>query len=400
MDHDDAPAPPALARNSLSAQQTDDNDVFRTPVTTSTPDEVAGRTGGDDDDDAASRARAPSMSRRRRKKKSKKERNPGLVKKLSYVTHLLKSLDLLVFAELSGLYYMEYASPTYPSLFDIAANIESLRRCSMFRFLLRAVGQYMYLTPKDESFPFLMPAGRVHVLLVVVPNLICMLLHLFTSLPRGPDFHRGYQHGGLIIDFVGQQPATYRIYYLIADLAILVLQCLMLTVHTQREQLRVLLKTFRPILPELSGDMQATAIAARSLQDLDAEERGVLLHGQDVTTPAANLTTMEEGGGVAMRHAGGSLEAVEGDQNGEAGSLLQRSTSEECPRAPLSDIINSGNAVLGNYCIIQSVVSAAGDFERTAAHSLRTISYEATLATLQARRRAAVAQSATMRPNR
>ncbi|KAG6270628.1 hypothetical protein E4U48_003724 [Claviceps purpurea] len=379
MDHDDAPAPPALARNSLSAQQTDDNDVFRTPVTTSTPDEVAGRTGGDDDDDAASRVRAPSMSRRRRKKKSKKERNPGLVKKLSYVTHLLKSLDLLVFAELSGLYYME---------------------CSMFRFLLRAVGQYMYLTPKDESFPFLMPAGRVHVLLVVVPNLICMLLHLFTSLPRGPDFHRGYQHGGLIIDFVGQQPATYRIYYLIADLAILVLQCLMLTVHTQREQLRVLLKTFRPILPELSGDMQATAVAARSLQDLDAEERGVLLHGQDVTTPAANLTTMEEGGGVAMRHAGGSLEAVEGDQNGEAGSLLQRSTSEECPRAPLSDIINSGNAVLGNYCIIQSVMSAAGDFERTAAHSLRTISYEATLATLQARRRAAVAQSATMRPNR
>ncbi|KAG6323794.1 hypothetical protein E4U44_001741 [Claviceps purpurea] len=400
MDHDDAPAPPALARNSLSAQQTDDNDVFRTPVTTSTPDEVAGRMGGDDDDDAASRVRAPSMSRRRRKKKSKKERNPGLVKKLSYVTHLLKSLDLLVFAELSGLYYMEYASPTYPSLFDIAANIESLPRCSMFRFLLRAVGQYMYLTPKDESFPFLMPAGRVHVLLVVVPNLICMLLHLFTSLPRGPDFHRGYQHGGLIIDFVGQQPATYRIYYLIADLAILVLQCLMLTVHTQREQLRVLLKTFRPILPELSGDMQATAIAARSLQDLDAEERGVLLHGQDVTTPAANLTNMEEGGGVEMRHAGGSLEAVEGDHNGEAGSLLQRSTSEECPRAPLSDIINSGNAVLGNYCIIQSVVSAAGDFERTAAHSLRTISYEATLATLQARRRAAVAQSATMRPNR
>ncbi|KAG6085886.1 hypothetical protein E4U33_000827 [Claviceps sp. LM78 group G4] len=380
MDHDDAPAPPALARNSLSAQQTENNDVFRTPTTTSTPDEAAAGMGrDDDDDDAASRVRAPSMSRRRRKKKSKKERNPGLVKKLSYVTHLLKSLDLLVFAELSGLYYME---------------------CSMFRFLLRAVGQYMYLTPKDESFPFLMPAGRVHVLLVVVPNLICMLLHLFTSLPRGPDFHRGYQHGGLIIDFVGQRPATYRIYYLLADLAILVLQCLMLTVHTQREQLRVLLKTFRPILPELSGDMQATTITSRSLQDLDAEERGVLLHGQDVTNPAANLTTMEEGGGVEMRHASGSLDVVEGDQNGEAGSLLQRSTSEECPRAPLSDIINSGNAVLGNYCIIQSVMSAAGDFERTAAHSLRTISYEATLATLQARRRAAVAQSATMRPNR
>lgn len=52
-------------------------------------------------------SRSPSRSRRRRKKKSKKDRNPGLAKKLSFVTHLLKTLDLFVFAELSGLYYME-----------------------------------------------------------------------------------------------------------------------------------------------------------------------------------------------------------------------------------------------------------------------------------------------------
>lgn len=55
-----------------------------------------------------SRSRAGShINGRRRKRRSRKKRNPGLVKKLEFVTHLLKSLDTLVFAELSALYYME-----------------------------------------------------------------------------------------------------------------------------------------------------------------------------------------------------------------------------------------------------------------------------------------------------
>lgn len=273
----------------------------------------------------------------------------------------------------------------------------------MFRFLVRAIGQYMYLTPKDEAFPFLMPASRVHVLLVVIPNFICIFLHLFTSLPQGPDFHRGYQHGGLIIDFVGQQPPTSRIYYLIADFAILAIQCLMLTVHTQREQLRVMLKTFRPMLPEIAEELEA---AVRAVQDLDAEERGVSIHATDAiataTTAATNSAAIDEAGGIEMREVNGSPQEP-GDggdqQNGETDTLLRESTSEDSPRAQLADIMNSGNAVVGEYYIVQSVLSAAGDLERSAAHSLRSISYGATLATLQARRRAVIAQSAAIRPN-
>ncbi|KAG6005146.1 hypothetical protein E4U21_000400 [Claviceps maximensis] len=391
MDHDDASVSPATARDGSYVQRPDDIDATPTPASTptltSTPDgededeaadnfAAAGVGAGARRDNAEGRVRSWSEPQRRRKKKSKKERNPGLVKKLVFVTHLLKTLDMLVFAELSGLYYME---------------------CSMLRFLLRGVGQYMYLTPKDESFPFHMPAGRVHVLLVVIPNLICMFLHLFTPLPRGADFHRGYQHGGLIIDFVGQRPATYKTYYLLADFVILVIQCLMLAVHTQREQLRVLLKTFRPMLPQLVEEMQG-AVAARSAQDLDAEERGVSVHADDVVASSLNVTTLDEHGGVELRDMNRPPNAAEaGGQDGEAASLLQRSTSQESPGAQLSDMMNSGNALLGNYYIIQSVMSAAGDLERTAAHSLRTISYEATFATLRARRRAAMAQSATMR---
>lgn len=62
------------------------------------------------DHNISSQQRSRSRTRRRRRRKSRRRRNPGLAKKLEFVTHLLRSLDTLVFAELSALYYMEYAS--------------------------------------------------------------------------------------------------------------------------------------------------------------------------------------------------------------------------------------------------------------------------------------------------
>lgn len=49
-----------------------------------------------------------SRDGQRRRRKNRKKRNPGLKKKLAFVTHLLKGLDTIVLAELSALYYMEY----------------------------------------------------------------------------------------------------------------------------------------------------------------------------------------------------------------------------------------------------------------------------------------------------
>lgn len=162
-----------------------------------------------------------------------------------------------------------------------------------------------------------------------------------------------------------------------------------------------MLRTFRPILPEIAEELEA---AVRSIQDLDAEERGVLLHAQNSTTAAAAAAaaaSVDDGGGVEMRERNGFHQAGEAsEQTGEAETLLRESTSEGSSRAQLADIMNSGNAVVGEYYIVQSVLSAAGDLERSAAHSLRSISYGATLATLQARRRAVIAQSAAIRPNR
>ncbi|KAM5356071.1 hypothetical protein ACJ41O_002717 [Fusarium nematophilum] len=301
-----------------------------------------------------SRPRAQSHSQRRKKKKSRKRRNPGLARKLEFITHLLRSLDTLVFTELSALYYME---------------------CSIFRFILRSVAQYMYLTPKDESFPFLMPASRIHVVLIIVPNIICMLLHLFSSLPVGPDYHRGYMHGGLIIDFIGQKPPTSRVYYLLADVSILVIQCLMLTVHTEREGLRLALKTFRPLVPDVAQEMAPT------LEDLDAEERGVR---RDIpgSLPVNDTDDIEL---QPLRR--GSEADESNEQTGESEPSTRESSTDEPSRSNLSDVLSSGNAILGEYHVVNSIRTAAMDLERTAAHSLRTISYGATMAAIEARRR-------------
>lgn len=62
--------------------------------------------GADRSTEARARRRASREARRRRRKNHKKN-NPGLKKKLEFVTQLLKGLDDLAFAELSVMYYME-----------------------------------------------------------------------------------------------------------------------------------------------------------------------------------------------------------------------------------------------------------------------------------------------------
>ncbi|SPJ78050.1 uncharacterized protein FTOL_06439 [Fusarium torulosum] len=304
-------------------------------------------------DSRPTRSRAQSQSQRRKKKKSRKKRNPGLTRKLEFVTHLLKSLDTLVFAELSALYYME---------------------CSMFRFILRSVGQYLYLTPKDESFPFVMPAGPIHACLVIIPNIICILLHVFVALPVGPDFHRGYMHGGLVVDFIGQNPPTSRFYYVLVDFMILAVQCLMLTVHTERERLRVILKTFRPMVPDVAQE------TAPTIEDLDAEERGV---SRDM--PGSLPADEEEG--IELQPLRPVSTPEEANSTSGESEPPSRDPLDEPTRSHLSDVLSSGNGIIGEYHVIHSLHNAAMNIERTAAYSLRTISYRATMASIEARRR-------------
>ncbi|KAK3311260.1 uncharacterized protein B0T15DRAFT_68071 [Chaetomium strumarium] len=270
--------------------------------------------------------------------KQEKQRE-GLAKKLEFISHLQKSLDMIVFAYICTLYYME---------------------CSFFRFVLRLLPHYSFLTPKDG---LLLPAEHPHIYTIFVPSVLCMLAHILFALPEAGEATRGYLHGGVIIDFVGQKPPTTKLAFLFLDLVILGAQCLMLAVHQERERLKkIVVPSLRTL--HFSGGQTGQAVTQESTQDHDAEERGVL-RDENVEVHSAQ----------------------DAERNPTDGERTGDTYSSAVANADMVDILRSGNAVLSNFHVIHAVRSVGGGAQSAAAYSLRSLGYSATLAALAAERR-------------
>ncbi|KAJ2905056.1 hypothetical protein MKZ38_006449 [Zalerion maritima] len=156
----------------------------------------------------------------------------GTQRKLKLIEHLSSNIDMMIFAELSALYYMEYAL-CRPSQ-NILAVPKTSRHCSFFRLLIRAIAQWM-LNPTPIENLMRMPPNSAYIFVVVIPNAVCMLLHLFSSLPQPAPASRGYVHGGIIVDFVGQKPPSSCIPLLFIDIFILILQFAAMSIQIERE---------------------------------------------------------------------------------------------------------------------------------------------------------------------
>ncbi|KAK1846813.1 DUF1746-domain-containing protein [Colletotrichum chrysophilum] len=290
-------------------------------------------------------------AQRRRRRKYRKI-NIGLARKFDLMTKLLRNLDALVYAELCTLYYME---------------------CSIFRFAVRVYGQHHWLTPKPHDYPLTMEAPRSQVISVFVPNLICILLHIFSALPTAGEAARGYLHGGVIVDFIGQKPPTSKLAFLALDLIILAVQCLMLAVHSEREKLRPLVQPFWPQV--LGGQNTAT-----STQDHDAEERGVHRDApglEEEGTESIELQPLRSNRDVEASNEG------ERSRDSSRSSRWVRSLNGN----HLFDVLTSGNGVLGEFHISHTIRNATTDFRGAAGHSLQTLGYTAALTRLSAMRR-------------
>ncbi|KAL2134745.1 hypothetical protein VTI74DRAFT_10901 [Chaetomium olivicolor] len=297
----------------------------------------------------SSRSHESPLQRRQRQHERRRQ---GIAKKLEFITHLQKSLDMIVFVFICTLYSME---------------------CSFFRFLLRLFPHYSFLTPKDGLF---LPAEQPHIYTIFVPGMLCILAHLFFALPQAGEATRGYLHGGVIIDFIGQRPPTTRLAFLYFDLVILAAQCLMLAVHQEREKLKKAVSPGLRTISPTAVEMGQAAPATETAQDHDAEERGVRRD-----EPYAG-----EGSGVEMEplsRGEGSREAGNPAEDDRTGNTYASAAAS----ADMLDIIRSGNAVLGNFHVIHAVRSVADGAHSAAAYSLRTFSYSATLAAMAAERR-------------
>ncbi|KAK4128406.1 DUF1746-domain-containing protein [Parathielavia appendiculata] len=289
----------------------------------------------------------------------KEKRRDGLLKKLELVTHLRKTLDMTVVAYICTLYYME---------------------CSLFRFLIRLFPHYSFLAVKDDV---LLPGGHPPIYLILAPNLLCMLAHMSFALPEAGEATRGYLHGGVIIDFIGQKPPRSSLAFLLFDLVILGVQSLMLAVLQEQEKLKkAVLPRVRPI-----GDQTGQAPAPETTQDHDAEERGVLRDDE---------TYLGDGGGLELQSLSGGgnnrerRSAGEDEQNGDTYSSVSAS-------ADMLDIIRSGDAVLANFHVIHAVRTVGSGAQSTAAYMLQTAGYGTTLAALAAQQRSRLVISTQQR---
>ncbi|KAI9927769.1 hypothetical protein MW887_002621 [Aspergillus wentii] len=224
--------------------------------------------------------------------------------KIAFIDRLLRDLDILVYCELSALYYMD---------------------CSIILFAVRAIVQLIFFTPKAPPFdptrnqPFI---GAIFA--------------------KVDEATRGYLHGGLFIDFIGQKAPVSVFRLLSLDLLVLTLDFIMLGLIIERVKTAGVTAAPSTVTNTLETNTQ---------QDHDSEERGVLRD-----SPQSNST-------------GSANDVIELDEFGSRDSqaYASASTDDQLERTGLlADPSEDGHArtkdshVLDNFASGEAVIMDVG----------------------------------------
>jgi hypothetical protein len=203
-------------------------------------------------------------------------------------------------------------------------------------FVVRAVVELIFFTPKAP--PFDPTRNQPFIGAIIASNLFCMIFHAFFIRPEASESTRGYLHGGLFIDFIGQKPApVFRL--LSFDLLIFLVDFVMLALIIER----VKTAGTPPTTPSTTSTTNSTNTDSGTStepesepQDHDAEERGVM---RETETTSPNDT-----------RSASPVAEIDEDVNNERTTLLAdpgESNSAQTPRGghPL-DTYSSGQAVI------------------------------------------------------
>jgi hypothetical protein len=247
---------------------------------------------------------AAELAERRKKNRQMFNRKRG-----ELLDDLLRTLDILIYAELSTIYYMD---------------------CSFLRFLFRVFVQFMFLTLKQPPFPE-HPGNRPVIAPLITSNLICLLFHLFSSAPEAGETTRGYLHGGLAMDFIGQKGPSSKVHLIILDLLVVTLQFTHMAAMMARKRSRNAANVNAP--PAVSVNPQPVSSAPPAgvqQQDIESEERGV--HRADLGTDI-EMQTLNASGSTAPESS--------------ASDTLAATTAPRSD-AHIFDAFNSGQIVLAD----------------------------------------------------
>lgn len=187
--------------------------------------------------------------------------------------------------------------------------------------------------PPDEPRPFL----------PVVAGLFAVnfFLHMLYPAPSAGEDTRGYLHGGLIIDFIGQQGPTSKWKLGGLDLCILVLQMIMVSAHVKRRELK------KQLAQLTSGEAPSSSAADIATSDTAGEG----------TTPATSDNTArgqdadDEERGVFRRTD--SLSDIGADSD-EEDSLMQ--STQETGHVDALDVLVSGQCVILSAGVIGTML--------------------------------------------
>ncbi|USW54935.1 Putative DSC E3 ubiquitin ligase complex subunit 4 [Septoria linicola] len=254
--------------------------------------------------------------------RQKKTRENFQRKRIELLDDLLRNVDMLVYAELSAVYYLD---------------------CRTFLFSLRAVVQFYHLTPKPLIFSRVRSNHSLGI--IIGSNLLCILLHCFFAAPSAGEITRGYLHGGLIMDFIGQRGASNRLYLVLLDLLVLALQLVHLSAFTLWQRLR----------DGLAGTVTrpASIPAARPAQTVEDEERGVRRSVEQARAEDIEMQSLTLGG--TTRTGLGDTAGAETDDStgseGAAGDFFQPRQTD----AHIFDAFNSGQMVIADLDLAQTV---------------------------------------------
>jgi hypothetical protein len=255
-----------------------------------------------------------------------------------------------------------------------------IHSCSFFRLFIRVINQMMFLTPKPAFIPP-SPLHRPYIGAIFGPNIICILLHIFTARSEAGEAMRGYLHGGVIVDLIGQKGPSSKVHLVLLDLLVLGLQCFMLAVHVERERLSAIQSSMLSSSPPTDTQPRAVVVSA---QDHDAEERGVMRDGFTTNgdIELQNLAPRDDGPSATTN------EEVDEERNEERERLL----AEPLPRQekdddyPL-DIFWSGTAVVADFHVLHNLKRQWADYGNATESAIQTVGFNTEFAAVMANRR-------------
>jgi hypothetical protein len=186
--------------------------------------------------------------------------------------------------------------------------------------------QAVYIMPKPAGFPE-QTVPQPYVGGVIGTNIICIIFHIFNRAPEAGEATRGYLHGSLLLDFIGQHGPSSKLRLLLLDVLILVLQFMALaTIHEKNEM----------DAKKTSGESITATVNETNNQDHDAEERGEI-RGTSMGSDGIELQDLDVSRvGSIMQEPGGS------------------SHSTQNHTFSISDNIASGQAIIGDFFLIDS----------------------------------------------